>query len=45
MKENFIFTKERSVKACVIDSWRVFALNWRIYLQCCWIYVLLVGLS
>ncbi|MGM9853612.1 MAG: hypothetical protein ACI30N_06575 [Muribaculaceae bacterium] len=45
MKGNCIFTKERSVKACVIDSWRVFALNWRIYLQCCWTYVLLVGLS
>ena len=45
MKENCIFTKERSVKACVIDSWRVFALNWRTYLQCCWTYVLLVGLS
>lgn len=45
MDTDFVFNKERSVKACIADGWRIFALNWRTYLKDLWVYLLLVGLT
>lgn len=45
MENNLIFNKERSVKACIADGWRIFALNRSIYLKNMWVYLLLAGLT
>lgn len=45
MENNLIFDKERSVKACIADGWRIFALNRGIYLKNIWVYLLLTGLT
>lgn len=45
MENNLIFNKERSIKACIADGWRIFALNRGIYLKNIWIYLLLAGFT
>ena len=45
MSKNTIFTKERSIKACMADAWKIIALNWKTYLSALWIYALLASVA
>lgn len=43
MTPTIIFDKDRSVKACVADAWRLLARTWKRYLRAVWIYLILAG--
>lgn len=45
MNHTFVFNKERSIKACMSDAWKIIALNWKTYLKALWPYVLFAGLT
>lgn len=45
MQNSIPYHKERSVKGCVADAWRIFALGWRSYLRNTWPFLLLCGLG
>lgn len=45
MEQSIPFDKPRSIKACVIDAWRIGALNWRNYLKALWPHLLLLGVT
>lgn len=45
MEQTINFNKPRSIKACVIDAWRIGALNWRNYLKALWPHLLLLGIT
>lgn len=45
MKQTSLFNKERSIKGCIADSWKVFALHRGRFLKHNALYLLLVGLS
>ena len=38
MKTDIFFNKERGIKGCISDGWRIFALNWRAYIKALWAY-------
>lgn len=45
MEPTFVFDKERSLKGCIADGWRIFAIGWRNYLKFLLPYLVLVGLT
>lgn len=45
MEQEIIFNKNRSIKACVADSWKIVALGWLHYLKALWPYLLIFGLT
>ena len=40
-----IFSKDRSIKACMADAWRMIALHWKDYVKALWPYLLLAGMT
>lgn len=45
MQQAIIYDKERSIKACVADAWRIVAINWRTYLKCTWTAFLIAAIA
>lgn len=45
METNIIFNKERGIKGCITDGWRIFALNWLAYIKALWAYFAFTGLA
>lgn len=40
-----IFSKDRSIKACMADAWKMIALHWKDYLKALWPYLILAGMT
>lgn len=45
METNLTFYKDRSVKACLSDAWKIIALNWKAYFKQLFPYLLFAGLT
>lgn len=45
MKTDIFFNKERGIKSCISDGWRIFALNWRAYIKALWAYLIFTGMA
>lgn len=45
MQQTILFNKDRSIKACMADAWKIIALNWRSYLRLTYPYLLLAGIA
>lgn len=45
MSANIVFNKERSIKACMADAWRMIVLNWKDYLCNLWPYLLIASIA
>lgn len=45
MQQTILFNKDRSIKACMADAWKIIALNWRSYLRLTFPYLLLAGIA
>ena len=45
MSANIVFNKERSIKACMADAWRMIVLNWKDYLRNLWPYLLIASIA
>lgn len=45
MQTNLTYYKDRSVKACLADAWRMIALNWEAYLKQLFPFLLFAGLT
>lgn len=45
METDIIFNKERGIKGCISDGWRIYALNWRAYVKALWAYLLFTGMA
>ncbi|MBR1711922.1 MAG: hypothetical protein IJ722_00755 [Alloprevotella sp.] len=44
MDNHLDFNRQRSIKSCILDGWKVFALRWRAYLRFQWPALLLAAL-
>lgn len=44
MEQNLSFNKDRGIKGCMADGWKIIALNWKGYLKVLWPYLLFVGI-
>ena len=45
MEKKIVYNKERGIKGCIADGWKMLALNWKDYLKQTWAYVLFAGLA
>ena len=45
MEKKIVYNKERGIKGCIADGWKMLALNWKDYLKQTWAYVLFAGLT
>ena len=39
MEKKIVYNKERGIKGCIADGWKMLALNWKDYLKQTWAYV------
>lgn len=45
MEKKIVYNKERGIKGCMADGWKMLALNWKSYVKQLWAYVLFAGLA